>query len=542
MKEVYAYLRISDKYKQSDGASLTEQKRIIKEFAKKNKLKIVRFYEESKTAAKQGRPLFDKMIQNLKANEAQGVIIHKIDRSARNLHDWANIGDLIDMNIDVFFAHESLNLNERSGRLSADIQAVMASDYVRNLRQEILKGMYGRLKQGLYPWGAPIGYLDTGRGKPKTVDPIQGELVKTLFELYRTGNYNVLELSKEMEKRGLKNQNGNRVCKNGIVRMLKNPFYVGIIKVKGKTFSGIHETLIDSRLFEQVQKILKGRNRARGLKHFYLFRKLVRCNNCNYVMSGELQKGRVYYRCKTKGCYTKCIREDTIEHYVNNILKSISLSKSEIIELNEMLEDRKSDSLKIQAEALSEYKLKIGQLESKEQKLVDAYLDGILEKEEFQKRKESLLFEMKKLEEQKNSIEASDNVIFDKIRNFVELCKSPLKTYVSAIQEEKRELVEIISSNLTIDGRKALFSTVSPFYELANRDILSLGDPKLDTSRIPYGKIVYADKNTSPIIPKPMNKQQTETFFQFLLSSASTLSRINKFQNYYEIPTNNTNS
>ncbi len=40
---------------------------------------------------------------------------------------------------------------------SADIQGVVAADYVRNLREETKKGLYGRLKQGIYPLGAPIG-------------------------------------------------------------------------------------------------------------------------------------------------------------------------------------------------------------------------------------------------------------------------------------------------------------------------------------------------------------------------------------------------
>ena len=58
----------------------------------------------------------------------------------------------------------SLDLNTRGGRLSADIQAVVAADFIRNLREETKKGFYGRLKQGLYPICAPIGYLDRGGG------------------------------------------------------------------------------------------------------------------------------------------------------------------------------------------------------------------------------------------------------------------------------------------------------------------------------------------------------------------------------------------
>src|SRR5256885_12129691 len=100
------------------------------------------------------------MLKLLQASKADGVIIHKIDRGARNLRDWADLGELIDSGIEVHFANESLDLHTRGGRLSADIQAVVASDYIRNLREETRKGFYGRLKQGLYPLPAPPRYLD----------------------------------------------------------------------------------------------------------------------------------------------------------------------------------------------------------------------------------------------------------------------------------------------------------------------------------------------------------------------------------------------
>ena len=69
-----------------------------------------------------------------------GLIIHKVDRGARSLRDWADIGDLIDAGVDLRFAHDDLDLSTRGGRLTADIQAVIATDYIRNLREEVKKG------------------------------------------------------------------------------------------------------------------------------------------------------------------------------------------------------------------------------------------------------------------------------------------------------------------------------------------------------------------------------------------------------------------
>ncbi len=532
MKNVYGYIRISDKYKQSDGASLSEQKRILIDYAKVNNLKIIHFYEEKKTAAKRGRPLFNEMMSNLINKKAEGVLMHKIDRSSRNLHDWADIGGLIDNNIEVYFAHENLNLKERGGRLSADIQAVMASDYVRNLRQEAIKGLYGRLKQGIWPFGAPVGYVNNGKGKLKTIDSIKGALVKQLFKLYVTENYNVVTLAKEMKKRGLTNTQGSFVDKNSIVAILKNPFYIGLMKVKGQIFQGNHNSLIDARTYKQAQLIMGGRNnKKRGVKHSYLFRRMLKCDFCNYTLSGERQKGNVYYRCQTKGCLTKCIREDTVDQYVKNTLKAISLSNKEITEIKNALHERKSDWVEIQEKVIKSYNIQIHQLDSREQKLLDAYLDNIIEKEEYEKRKTTLLIEKRQIEEKKEMSLSSKDAIFKEIEKFLELCNEPLKLYKSAVLEEKREYVKNITSNLTVKDKGVVFTMLSPYYELANRDIFLSSALNQDNHRTMTSQIIYTDKNTSGIQPKPFNKEQTEQFFNILLGNISTLNVHNYTQN-----------
>src|SRR5262249_16284240 len=167
------------------GVSLQEQHDAIERYAQRNGLKISEWFEERETAAKRGRPIFNKMLKLLNRGKSDGVIIHKIDRSARNLKDWADLGELIDQGIEVHFANESLDLHSRGGRLSADIQAVVASDYIRNLREETRKGFYGRLKQGIYPLPAPLGYLDMGKGKPKELDPTKAPLGQKGFRTLR---------------------------------------------------------------------------------------------------------------------------------------------------------------------------------------------------------------------------------------------------------------------------------------------------------------------------------------------------------------------
>jgi hypothetical protein len=233
------------------------------------------------------------MLSLLKAGQAAGVIIHKIDRSARNLRDWSDLGEMMDGGIEIHFANESLDLNSRGGRLSADIQAVVAADYVRNLREETKKGMRGRFKQGLLPVPAPIGYADEGSGKPKSIHPVQGPLVRRMFELYASARYNVNDLIEQMYELGLRTKKGQKVGHATIGWMLANPFYFGMVRLKatGELFEGLHKPLITRSLFNAVRQVAVHRVNKKAFKHDFTFRRVIKCAECGYHLIGERVKG-----------------------------------------------------------------------------------------------------------------------------------------------------------------------------------------------------------------------------------------------------------
>ena len=242
MRQYFGYTRVSTAKQGEKGVSLQEQRDAIERYAARFSLEISQWFEERETAAKQGRPMFSQMLRLLRQRRSRGVIIHKIDRSARNLKDWADLGEMIDAGIEVHFANETLDLHTRGGRLSADIQAVVASDYIRNLREETKKGLYGRLKQGIYPLGAPIGYLDQGGGKVKTIDPARASLVVQAFELYSSGKYPLNSLREELGRRGLRNKKGGMLSLTGMSVLLQNPFYTGLMRIR-KTNQSFRATI-----------------------------------------------------------------------------------------------------------------------------------------------------------------------------------------------------------------------------------------------------------------------------------------------------------
>src|SRR5260370_551257 len=109
MKSVFAHVRVSTVKQGQRGSSLQEQRAAIEAYAKRYELTISEWFEELETAAKRGRRVFNQMLALLERGGADGVIIHKIDRGARNLRDWADLGELIDRGVAVHFAFESLD-------------------------------------------------------------------------------------------------------------------------------------------------------------------------------------------------------------------------------------------------------------------------------------------------------------------------------------------------------------------------------------------------------------------------------------------------
>jgi site-specific DNA recombinase len=493
MKNYFAYIRVSTVKQGEHGVSLQEQRQAIERYGQRNGLTIVEWFEERETAAKRGRPIFGHMLRRMKQGKAHGVIIHKIDRSARNLKDWADLGQLIDEGVEVHFSQESLDLHTRGGRLSADIQAVVAADFIRNLREETRKGMYGRLKQGFYPLRAPLGYLDQGKAKPKVPDPHSAHLIRKAFELYATGRYNLTNLREDLERLGLRNKSGGPVSRNGLSTLLNNPFYVGIMRIErsGETFPGIHEPLVSVALFEQVQAILKGKSNTSVFRHSFLFRRLLTCRHCGHRMVGEIQKGHVYYRCHVRGCPTKGVREDHVEDQIVRAFSAVQLRSEEVEELKQLVTSLRRGWTTDREASVQTHRLRLAQIKDRLDRLTDAYIDRLIERPVFEERRQALLFEQKETEQRLAALSDDTIALPDQIDQILERAKSLYSSYISATPPEKREILKTASSNRRVDGKNVAIELQSPFLEIANREKSTYGDPYRDIPRT-FAKSLFA--------------------------------------------------
>ncbi|HEV7766396.1 MAG TPA: recombinase family protein [Thermoanaerobaculia bacterium] len=466
MKRLFGYIRVSTTKQAEIGVSLTEQRDAIQAFADKQGYEIVAWYEERITAAKRGRPVFSAMLKALKSGKAEGIAIHKIDRSARNLGDWADLGELIDSGLDIYFAHEPLDLHSRGGRLSADILAVVAADFIRNNRQEARKGFYGRLKQGIYPMGAPLGYCDNGKGgKLKTLDTLRAPLVRYAFEQYATGEVSLLALLDDLARKGLRNRRQKPLTFTGLVSILRNPFYAGIIRLKktGETFPAKHEPLIRMATFESVQDVMDGRKPRRVQVHDYLYRRLFSCATCGRSLIGSRAKGRVYYRCSVRTCPTTSIREDVLDAAVSAVMQNVTLPDEEIAACKTAIEEAVTADVETREASRAQLTGRLGDLTARLNRLTDVYLDGGIDKVVHDDRRAQLILERAQV----NDLLAhqDDDALRRKdiLLRCVELARSPETLYQSATKEGKRTLLGLITSNRKVAGKNIEIATAEPF-------------------------------------------------------------------------------
>ena len=480
MKRCYGYVRVSTA-KQGEGVSLEAQREAITMFAEREGFEILRWFEEKETAAKRGRPIFDAMVRDLLRRKADGLIMHKIDRSARNFGDWAKIGELQDAGTDIYFATETLDFRSRGGRLTADIQAVIAADYIRNLREETIKGINGRLKQGLFPWGAPPGYRNQGGGKPKLPCPKTAPLIKLLFELYASRQYSYETLLEEMHRRGLRNTRGGKLTLCGLGNILQNPFYIGLIYVKstGKTYEGVHEPIVPAATWKRVQDIRQERSGPKSTRHNHLFQGIFRCGLCGRPMVPEAQKGHVYYRCKAKACPTKTIREEALEDAIVAELRRLELSARAAEMTAKANPPETIASLEEQRAALS---LLIADEEKRLDRIEDLLIDGAISEETYNRKRRKIQLRLTELRDQLRRIPDPVQARAHQ-EQLAELRQSLVLLYENANRAERRMIVENVWPNRTVSGREPRFEPYDWVVERQDGDPLLCGALERDRGR-----------------------------------------------------------
>lgn len=367
---VAAYLRFSSNEQRME--SLDAQLRAVEEYCKSYNYEIVRIYsDKAKSATSDKRPEFQRMIKDSEQGLFDMVIVHKLDRFARNKYDSAVYKKkLRDNNIRIVSVTERLDDSPESVILEGLIES-MSEFYSLNLAREVMKGKLENSYKAMHNGGLPpLGY-DVDENKKYVINEKEAEAVKLIFQMY-LDNYTSGEMIKKLNSLGFRTKKGSEWTKNSITSIVRNEKYTGVYiynrsakkdprgyrnNHKNKTnteivrIEGGMPTIIDKKIFERIQEMLKERKNSVTVttKTTYLLAGIVKCS-CGSAMHGNRRRAKritslglkekpeyVSYRCgcrknkSSMACNNPEIRKEYLEEYVLTELEKMVLN-DEVIE------------------------------------------------------------------------------------------------------------------------------------------------------------------------------------------------------------------
>jgi site-specific DNA recombinase len=329
-----------------DGYSIPAQVKACEREAEARGATVVKVYiERAESARSDDRPVLQQMMRELSGLGVRFLIVHKVDRLARNRLDDATLYErMVGMNVMLVSASENID-ETPAGRLMHGMLATFAEYYSNNLATEIKKGLHQKHQTGGTPFKPPVGYLPKreliGNQDIRTVivDEERAPFIQEAFDLYATGNWTTRGLAKYLQSRGFSSrptpkQGAHTLQANAIQEILRNPYYIGVVVYCGRRVpNGLHDALIDRDTFDQVQALLAARSVAgdRPHKHQHYLRGTLYCAECGGRMLYGRHRGNggqyeyfccIYRttrrqggRCGSRHYSVQQIEEAIAEHY-----------------------------------------------------------------------------------------------------------------------------------------------------------------------------------------------------------------------------------
>ena len=450
----------------------------LKEFAAKEKLEIVASFQEAKTAKEPGRIKFAETLSFIEQGKAEGILSWNPDRLARNSVDGGKIIHMIDRGLIKSLKFPTFWFEPTpQGLFMLQIAFGQSKYYVDSLRENVTRGMRQKVRNGVWPSKAPLGYLNNAKTRGIDVDTDKSSKIKKLFKLYATGNYNLRELAEWCKRVNLKSNLGNDISIGKVHELLQNIFYIGLMKYKSEIYEATHEPLISKKLFDRVQEIMREKGKPQKVKkHNFAFLGLMKCP-CSAAITAEKKtkpSGReyIYYRCtKKKGpCQEKhFLRQEELYEQIKSFLQKVSLSSRDA---EKVLAELNKEELQAKEQAkttVKNLKTKLVEVEKKLEKLLDVYLEETITVEEYASRKEKLVKQKVGLQEQIRDFEQRGLSWLEPARDFVLSLNQAAKLLENENKMEMTTFLKNIGSDCILQNRQLLFSPQKPYDLVAER-------------------------------------------------------------------------
>ena len=421
------YPRVSTDDQVREGFSLDEQEKEMKKLCMYKNYQIYKVYREEGVSAKNmNRPKFQEMMRDLKDGKINRIIVYKLDRLTRSIQDLEVICKLIEKyHCSLDSVSEEINTDTAMGVFFIRMTTILAQLEIERTSERTKFGLKGAAKNGHFCGKAPIGYRKIN--KKLVIDDLESEVVKEIFDDYVNG-LSVCTITKKLNNKNALNRNWRTTT---IDRMLSNYIYCGdyLYGKRAKNMKPIHlenicPAIIDKETFKMVQTQKERNLKNYTRKHTYVYMQKIVCSKCNKIMGGSSSTSKnkptqIYYKCN---CCNTRINEKKIE-------KPLMLFLNDMLDYYLLIDNNfKSffnEDLNIE---IDKYNKMLDKCNKKLKKIKEAYLDDLIDKDEF-------ITEEKAIKSQINDLELKLNHLNNANNN--ENNKKDLNIYYNLLQLEK---------------------------------------------------------------------------------------------------------
>ncbi|MCX6756294.1 MAG: recombinase family protein [Candidatus Nomurabacteria bacterium] len=462
--KVVIYCRVSSKEQEDTGYSLPAQEKLLKEYAERKGLSILKVFSvaESASGTKQ-RKIFGEMMEYMQKKNIQILLCEKVDRLTRNLKEAVVANDWVEANEErqIHFVKQNLVIHKNAKsdeKFRWDIEIVLAKKYISNLSEEVRKGQKEKIAQGWLPTKPPIGYKTIGEKGHKIhiIDNEISPLIKKMFELYATGNYSLVSLEDEMHKLGLRTKNRGKIYQSRIYDLLLDPFYCGKMRWDGIVYPAKQEPLISKDLFDKVGIILKRRGKTSlATQHNYLFRSKVFCEGCGGVLAWESQKGTIYGHCnnhmKSRNCPLKTyVKEKDVEEQIDVVFEQIAPRNEAVLKwIEEIIKEENGEQINFRETEIQRLNGLLQSIRKQKDRYFEAKIDGEIDLEFCDRKISECRSEEAVLESALEKVNSQTDDYQDLSLVIHELAFKAREIYQKATVDEKKMLLSQLFTNFT---------------------------------------------------------------------------------------------
>lgn len=374
MKKAALYVRVSTSEQAMHGYSLAAQEELLRRFADDHGMTVHEVYaDEGKSASKSldKRTELLRLIADAEKGKFKIVLFKDLTRWTRNAAAYYKVEERLEKAGVAWIAVEQpyLETVTPTGRFQVQVMIGTAQLEAEQTGQRIKFVQDAEVRRGRYPFpphAAPVGYTTEKRedGNFLVIDPATAPIVKTVFEAFKR-SYNLQRCVEAVRER-----HGIEYAHTQINRILRNPIYKG-------EFRGIVdfvEPIIPPDEWDALQRP-KRVFTAQKHRGEYIFSGMVKCAVCGATLRASCPDDRYYlYTCKN--AHGVCIEQGKLEK------KILSMIAPELDRYKVIVKQRKKDNRAVTAERRK--------LTEKNRRLTELYMDGIVDRTEYDRRRKEI--------------------------------------------------------------------------------------------------------------------------------------------------------